>query len=547
MTAPIAADQTPAPQNTAQARYASLETERTGPLQRARECSMLTIPSLIPPEGTNDTTKLPQPYQSVGSRGVNNLAAKLLLALFPPGTSFFRLDVDEFVADNLKKKAAQSGATDPQGSMDTALSKVERAIVKKLEEKNFRTTMTELLKHLIVGGNGLLQILKSGALKFHSLTNYVVVRDTDGECVEIIVREGAVRETLPANALAIVTAQSQATETPPSTNGSQSPNTIWLYTWIRRRVTRTGTKVWVTHQEVVGQKIPGTDGQYPVDSPAWLPLRWSIVSGSHYGRGHVEDSLGDHWSLESLSKSIVELAAGVAKMLWLVDEGGTTQKSTVARAPNNAVVNGNGKDITILQAEKNADFTVTKATADGIQQRLEQAYLQTSSIQRNAERVTAEEIRIMAAELESALGGVYSLLAGELQRPLVTRLMAVMTRAGLLPPLPAGVVSPTIIAGLDGLGRSSDLQKLDALLAGAEQFFGPEGVNEYISAGAYITRRAASLNIDVQGMVRSEEEVQKNRAAAQQQALNEKGLPATIKATSDQALAAQGQGAPTPQ
>ena len=35
-----------------------------------------------------------QPYQSVGSRGVNNLASKLLLLLFPPNSPFFRLSVD---------------------------------------------------------------------------------------------------------------------------------------------------------------------------------------------------------------------------------------------------------------------------------------------------------------------------------------------------------------------------------------------------------------------------------------------------------------------
>ena len=35
--------------------------------------------------------------------------------------------------------------------------------------------------------------------------------------------------------------------------------------------------------------------------------------------------------------------------------------------------------------------------------------LLNSSVQRNAERVTAEEVRYMAQELETALGGVYSI------------------------------------------------------------------------------------------------------------------------------------------
>lgn len=540
MTTPV---QEAPPAYNAHGRYTALETEKQGVLQRARECSALTIPALIPPQGTTDVTKLAQPYQSVGARGVNNLAAKLLLVLFPPGQNFFRLDVDEFVLDALKAKAVAAGAQDAQAEIDTSLSKVERGITKKLEEKNFRATAIELLKHLIVSGNGLLQILKTGAIKFHSIENFVCKRDAEGEPVEIIAREGMNRKTLSPEALAIVSTSGVSPEVP----AGMDPNTIYVYTWIRLIANKNGVKSWITHQEVAGQKIPGTDGQYPIDAPAFLALRWNKVSGSDYGRGHVEEYLGDHWSIESLSKSIVEGTAGAAKMLWLVDEGGTTQKRTIARAPNNAVVDGNAKDVTTLKADKFADFQQAKAVIDDIKQRLEQAYLQTSSITRNAERVTAEEIRLMAGELETALGGVYSLLGGELQRPLVVRLMAVMQRSGLLPAFPKGVVSPTIIAGLDGLGRSSDLQRLDALLQGGTEFFGPQGMAEYVNAGAYLKRRAAALSIDITGVIRSEEEVQQNRQAAAQQAILQKAAPAGVKAMSDQAIAAQQNGAAPPQ
>jgi hypothetical protein len=187
--------------------------------------------------------------------------------------------------------------------------------------------------------------------------------------------------------------------------------------------------------------------------------------------------------------------------------------------------------------EKFADFQVTKSQADTIERRLEQAYLLNSSVQRNAERVTAEEIRFMAAELEQALGGTYSLLSSELQRPLVERLRAVMTKAGELPALPKDLVVPTIITGLDGLGRSSDLMKMDLLFGGAGQLFGPEAVAEYANVGAYLVRRAAALALDIDGVVRSEQEVQQNRAAAAQQAMLQKTAPAGIKAMSDQAVA----------
>ena len=55
--------------------------------------------------------------------------------------------------------------------------------------------------------------------------------------------------------------------------------------------------------------------------------------------------------------------------------------------------------------------------------RLGAAFLLNTAVTRDAERVTAQEIRMQAQELESSLGGVYSRLANELQLPLAKRLL----------------------------------------------------------------------------------------------------------------------------
>jgi hypothetical protein len=85
------------------------------------------------------------------------------------------------------------------------------------------------------------------------------------------------------------------------------------------------------------------------------------------------------------------------------------------------------------------------------------AFLLNSAIQRNAERVTAEEIRYMAQELEAALGGIYSTLSQEFQLPFVTRVMFQMERQKKLPVLPEGLVKPAIITGVEALGRGNDV------------------------------------------------------------------------------------------
>ena len=61
-----------------------------------------------------------QPYQSVGSRGVNNLASKLLLLLFPPNSPFFRLSVD---SETKKELVNQPGL---KTKIEETLANIER-------------------------------------------------------------------------------------------------------------------------------------------------------------------------------------------------------------------------------------------------------------------------------------------------------------------------------------------------------------------------------------------------------------------------------------
>ena len=82
----------------AEKRYRELELRRNPFLMRANECSQLTIPSLIP-EQKDAGIEYKTPFQSIGARGVNNLAAKLLLALLPPNMPFFRLRIDNLVLE----------------------------------------------------------------------------------------------------------------------------------------------------------------------------------------------------------------------------------------------------------------------------------------------------------------------------------------------------------------------------------------------------------------------------------------------------------------
>jgi len=524
------AQQTAAERMTAAGRYEQLATTRLVFLQRARHVSKLTIPGLMPPEGHTGASELYKPYQSIGADGVNNLSAKLLLALFPPGTGFFRLTMDDFTVEQLKAKAVQANQDpeDARAKFEDALSKVERAVVNRMEQKGCRTVNFETLQHLVVTGNALVESKADGGEKFYPLDHYVVKRDLDGHVLEIIAKESLARSACPPRVQAVLNSL-------PSSPEQDKEKNVDLYTWIKRA----DDGSWTVHQEVEGSIIPGTEGTYPEDKCAWLALRWRAVPNEDYGRGRGEEYLGDLVSAEALSKAIIEFAAQAAKVNWFVDESGTTDKEQVAHAPNGAVLSGNAKDISVLMLEKGQDFTVAKQTLDDVKHRLERAFLNASAIQRNAERVTAEEIRAMIGELEQGLGGVYAILGEEFQRPLAARVLHQMMKSGAIPQLPKDIVSPQIVTGLDGLSRQSDAQKLDALLEGVSQMFGPPAVAQYIDIGAYITRRGAAIGIDTSGIVKSSTQVAQEAQQQQQSEMAQKLGPSAIKVAGDAARQAQ--------
>ena len=69
--------------------YEKLSAKRDNFVDRAEECAELTLPAIMPYDGFGDSNTLYTPFQSVGARGVNNLASKLLLLLLPPNAPFF--------------------------------------------------------------------------------------------------------------------------------------------------------------------------------------------------------------------------------------------------------------------------------------------------------------------------------------------------------------------------------------------------------------------------------------------------------------------------
>jgi hypothetical protein len=517
--------------HTAKGRYSQLESLRDPYLTRARDAALVTLPHIMPPMGHTPTTKLYTPYQGLGARGVNNLASKLLLTMFPANSPFFRYDLTARALQEMEEKGMDVNA---RGKIDNAMSKYERAIQKRIESGAYRPSAFPAMKHIIITGNVLIFIPKKGPMRVFPLDQYVVKRDASGNVIEIITLEKVSPLALSANVRSLI----------PHHDPEKGDNDVELYTWIRRTETN-----WTSVQYVDDIEIPDTQGTYPLDRPAYIALRWNIIDGEDYGRGYVEDYIGDLYSLEGLSQAIVEGSAAAARVIIMVKPGSPVTMRQLAKAPSGTPIVGNKDDVGVLQLEKFADFRVARETIEDISKRISYAFLLNTAVQRTGERVTAEEIRYMAQELESALGGTYSVLSQELQLNFLRRIEHIMQSAGELPKLPKEFADPTIITGLEALGRGQDLAKYRGFI----QMLNEMGPNlapmllARINIGELVARVGAAATIDMEGLVLTEEEVQAEQAKQQQQQMMQSLGPQAITALGGMArqkIANQGPSAP---
>ena len=482
----------------ARTRYDYLSSDRSQFLEEARQASELTLPYLIQghEEHISGMKRLKTPYQSVGAKACVTLASKLMLALLPVQTSFFKLQLDE-------SQLGQNFAPEMKSELDLAFAKVERIILESISASDDRVAVHQALLHLVVAGNALVFMSKHG-LKVYPLNRYVVDRDGNGQVIEIVTKERVAKD--------LIETQLPKEQLEPNRVDDEGvyDDDVDVYTHIKRDNNR-----FIWHQEVNGKVVKGSQGKAPIDVNPWIPLRFNTVDGEAYGRGRVGQFIGDLKSLEGLSQALVEGSAAAAKVVFTVSPSSTTKPSTLAAAGNGAIIQGRPDDIGVIQVGKTADFRTAYEMVGTLSQRISDAFLILNI--RQSERTTAEEVRMTQMELEQQLGGLFSLLTVDFLVPYLNKKLSDAQRNGDIPKIPKKIVKPTIIAGINALGRGQDRESLSQFLTILAQTLGPEAIANFINTDEVIKRLAAAQGIDILNLVRSMQEVQQEQAAMQQQ------------------------------
>jgi hypothetical protein len=504
-------------ENDADERFKELNiaNNRSTLLNRVREYSRLTLPYICPPQALNLGQDLQNTSDSIGAAAVNHLSNKLVTALFPATQPFFRLRVGAEEMQILKQ-AADAGDQDANAilkQLDTVLTETERSMLDELSFNKFRTEATTAIKHLIITGNACMYVPEGSQndVQVYGITSYVNVRDLSGRIVEAITLDTKAFATFAPKVQEALRKDSECLK---GEKDIESKN-INLYTWIKMEL---DGKYHVT-QWAEDVKLD-TQATYAVDDLPWLFLTWNLIRGEDYGRSYVEDYHAAFHSLDVLSGSMVELVGIASDIKWLVNPESQLDVVELNNSKRGSYHVGKEGDLTAAQLNKSSDFQVVMSYYQDVIKQIARAFLMNSMLTRDAERVTATEIRDNILELETALGGQYSRFSEDWQMRLATLLIKRTKTIDR-----KFKISPQIITGMDSLSRSGELDNLRMMLSDLNMFNGiPESLQQVLDWSGIVKYIGIRRGIDYTQLIKSQQQVAAEQQALQQQQAQEAQL-----------------------
>ena len=484
---------------TAAARWEQLRD--TAAITRAEEFAKMTLPYIMRDPLQGEHADIEHDFQSIGAVLTNNLAAKLVQALFPTGIPFFRSEL----TDAIRQAADLDDIED--GEVSAALAQLDRKATQRLFMNASLAKLTRVVKLLIITGNALVYRDSTKAtLVCWSMHSYSVRRDPTGKWQEIVLKQKFLASDLDAKYVDSLRLAGK----------NIKPDTqVDLYTYVKRSQGTAYEIVTSTH-EIDGVQV-GDTGSWPEHLSPYICPTWNLADGEHYGRGHVEDHIGDFAKLSLLSERLGLYELESLDILNVVNEQAGAVVDDYQDAETGDYVPGGVNAVTAYERGDYNKITAVNQSLSSVISRLSMAFMYTGNT-RDAERVTAEEIRQTASEAEATLGGVYSLLAEGFQGPLAYVCLSEVS-VNLLAGLINKSHKPTIQTGIPALSRSMAVQNLiNAAQVIAGFIPALKQVDRRFSVTKMVDMVLAAYSVDSSELFQTPEEMQAEADQMEQQA-----------------------------
>lgn len=491
--------------------WSEMHNEKDDLVDRSEAYARWTLPYICMPDGGYEQEAEKGSVDN-GAKYVNGLANKIVEVLFPTSRPFFKLSLTAEAQLRMAQEVGEASMPQVLENANTTTARIEKIAVKNLNLTEYRPRAIEAVKHLIITGNVVIRRDSEDNRIVYGVRNHCIRRDRNGNEIHVLLYDQKRLEEFEPETQDRIKQAGVSNATGASltdfTTQSEGMTLITEYKKIGKR--------WRIRQEVAGLPIGEEHYQNELDYDL-LCLTWNHASGEHYGRGLVEDNAVLFHKLDVTGAATTALMAVMCDIKFLVRAGSplSQQVEQLHAANVGSYFVGNEGDITVPDIGKRGDLQVMINRMDTWDQQLAGAFLNANV--RNAERVTAEEIRLIAKELESAYGGIYSKLAEAWQ---AREAEYVLAKTDLIKQLGQGMFEAfevVIVSGADSLSREGvldnlrqavmDLQMLEAV---------PEDVRGTLNADRFAKFVFENHYLDPLQFVNTAEEMQARQQQEQQ-------------------------------
>lgn len=483
--------------------WEAMSAEKGDLIDRCEAFSRWTVAAIMPADG-NEGVEQVHGNVPKGARWVNHLANRVVDVLFPISRPFFTVAMTPEAKLKLEQEMGEEESGKIQEAVRDATSRVEEAAMRRLRLTEYRPVAIMAAKHLIVTGNALLRRMPDGERVLYPVNRYGVRRDILGIENEVVLADKKVFSTFDeATKELILGVQPQI----------KPEDVVELFTHYKR-----DGKRWKIEQEAEGVNLGNTSYQSEADYDL-LVLDWTLHPGEHYGRGLVEEHATTFHHIDVSTEAMSDLMAIVADVKFFVRPGSPLSMDLAAlnAAPRGTYWSGNAEDIGVPDMKARGDLAVLAQVVQGWEADLSQVFLLSSV--RDAERVTAEEIRMIANELESSFGGLYSQLAQKWQQReaefAISKIDFSKDVGGM-----GEAFEVVVTTGLESLSREGQIDNLRLAIGDLQMMeVVPEELREAFNVLRFAKFVFTNRNVDLNAFLNTEEEMQ----AIRQQALAEAG------------------------
>lgn len=501
---------------TASELWGQMTSGRGTMLDRKQRLAEMTIPSALPDANYNgQTDALTNGASSLGAQGATNIINKLMLAMFAPGISFLRLDLEAAA----KQKFLEQLNLQDDSLLTDVLANGEREAMKTLEQSGSRPHIYEGLAHLVVVGDVLMDLSDTAVISFISVRDYAVKRNRKGKVLRLVFCEKVRVMDLEDEA------KTEFTRAQPE---CRYDDEVTIYTVVKLVKGMYRSTVWIEDVQLSTRH----SGKWTEENMPYRALTWRLPVGQDYGVSLAEDYANDLVIHDAVSESLADGAVLASQFRWACNPGGMTDPSVVEQGANGSVVPASKGDLSLIFANIGTQLSSVSSVEELYSRRLGRGFLMNTAVTRNAERVTVEEMRIQANELEGSLGGVYSRLAIDMQGPIARWSLR---RANIA--IKGTKIQPTIITGLDALSRSADLERLLGFLSDVSNLSSlPPEIRMRLNEGPILSDMAAGRGVDRGKYVASEEVYQQRLQQQAEQQMEQQAVQTGVEAGAQQAI-----------